>query len=480
MAPDFAPQTASGLLTFIMFLGIWHCAVISIAAGSRLLGRARWCLSAAFAGLGYVQAVLAILCTESAATLPYWIPLLAVSVGMSVAPALYLGIRSLLDPKRQWRGKDGWHFVPAAIQLCIQLPLMFAGPMRGAFLERYTAIGLVDSFIPGAEVPRLIFLVYLALTVRAVLVYRRRQTKPDADGSPRPRPRLAYTLAATYGALCPAMVLVFTADTYAWVRPVIISGVIGLLILGVLVCPALLHLRSDEKHRASQKRSAWPEAAGDGSVPHAAPEAVALEASRAPSAQLAAERGATAIEEAASTKTQSSHRAPDDDASSLQSAGAARESAAKYEHSPLTPERSERYAQRLRALMETEKPYLDPDLTLGEMGEQLDLLPRYVSQVVNEEVGQSFTAFVNAYRVKAAKQLLLDEAHQHLTVVAVAHKAGFNSKSAFYAAFKKDTGTTPAAFRDARHSAEDAPGKGSGSACKQRAIACASPQAVAS
>ncbi|MCY4334687.1 MAG: AraC family transcriptional regulator [Litoreibacter sp.] len=68
----------------------------------------------------------------------------------------------------------------------------------------------------------------------------------------------------------------------------------------------------------------------------------------------------------------------------------------------------------------------------------------YVSQVLNEKIGQSFFDFVNSYRVKEAQTRLLNSDE---TILAIAYDIGFNSRSSFYTAFKKGTGQTPTAFR---------------------------------
>ena len=55
---------------------------------------------------------------------------------------------------------------------------------------------------------------------------------------------------------------------------------------------------------------------------------------------------------------------------------------------------------------------------------------------------------MNSYRVEEAKRRLADPRSHYLTIVAIAQEAGFNSKSAFYTAFRKHTGMTPSQFKD--------------------------------
>lgn len=119
----------------------------------------------------------------------------------------------------------------------------------------------------------------------------------------------------------------------------------------------------------------------------------------------------------------------------------------KYEKSTLTGERSEVYLKKLLAAMETEKPYVDGDLTLSKLAGRLSVSTHHLSQIINERMGQNFFDFVNRYRVEEAKRKLVDPARKHYSLLAIAEEVGFNSKSAFNAAFKKQTSMTPSEFR---------------------------------
>lgn len=119
----------------------------------------------------------------------------------------------------------------------------------------------------------------------------------------------------------------------------------------------------------------------------------------------------------------------------------------KYEKSSLRSDASEKHLRRLLQVMETEKPYMDADLTLQKLAQRLAILPQHLSQVVNERLRQSFVDFINSYRVEAAKKGLTDPNREHYSIVAIAAESGFNSKSAFNATFKKHVRMTPTQFR---------------------------------
>jgi AraC-like DNA-binding protein len=140
-------------------------------------------------------------------------------------------------------------------------------------------------------------------------------------------------------------------------------------------------------------------------------------------------------------------REPQQEPADSAPAGDAAASARKYERSALTPERSDAFLKRLIDVMESEKPYTDGELTLPRLAARLSVSTHHLSQVINERLERSFSDFVNSYRVEEAKRRLADPAAGHYSLIAIAEDVGFNSKSSFNAAFKKQTGMTPSEFR---------------------------------
>ena len=119
----------------------------------------------------------------------------------------------------------------------------------------------------------------------------------------------------------------------------------------------------------------------------------------------------------------------------------------KYEKSPLTVQTKNDILQRLEDLMIKEKLFLNSSITLGEIADKLSVIPRYLSQVINELKGQNFYDFVNSYRIEEAKKILSDPSHDDEKILAVLFESGFNSKSVFNTVFKKITGITPSEYR---------------------------------
>lgn len=119
----------------------------------------------------------------------------------------------------------------------------------------------------------------------------------------------------------------------------------------------------------------------------------------------------------------------------------------RYAGSTLAPKRAEVVAQRLERLMQDDRPFLRPELGLEDLAKALDVPKTHLSQVLNETLGRSFPDFVARFRVGESEALLRNEELDHLTIEAVARRSGFRSRSAFYEAFRKVHGVTPAEYR---------------------------------
>lgn len=119
----------------------------------------------------------------------------------------------------------------------------------------------------------------------------------------------------------------------------------------------------------------------------------------------------------------------------------------KYANSPLKADEKEELIKLLTQYMETEKPHLNENLTLGELANKLEILPNNLSRLINEGFGKNFYEFVNAYRVNEVKNSLADPKFAHYSLLGIAFECGFNSKSTFNSVFKQFTGKTPSAYR---------------------------------
>lgn len=110
---------------------------------------------------------------------------------------------------------------------------------------------------------------------------------------------------------------------------------------------------------------------------------------------------------------------------------------------------AEIYVEKLKKVMEREKAYLEPGLTVGQLAEKTGITGHNISYVLNSCLGINFYTFVNNYRVEEAKQLLRDPNTNKENILSISIMAGFKSKATFNTFFKKTTGMTPSAYRSA-------------------------------
>lgn len=109
---------------------------------------------------------------------------------------------------------------------------------------------------------------------------------------------------------------------------------------------------------------------------------------------------------------------------------------------------SDEFVTALLTIMETQKPYLDPELTLSALSKLVNVKPEFLSRVINSQLNQNFFDFINSYRVGEFKNQCVSKTNSHLSIVGIAYNCGFNSKAAFYRTFKKSEGISPTAFKE--------------------------------
>lgn len=103
---------------------------------------------------------------------------------------------------------------------------------------------------------------------------------------------------------------------------------------------------------------------------------------------------------------------------------------------------------KLLAFMETDKPYLDAELTLSGLAQKLNISRGKLSELINEGIGSNFYDFVNYYRVEEVKKLMTDPSKKNYSLLGLAMDAGFKSKSTFNLIFKRVTGLTPTEYKN--------------------------------
>ncbi|NUQ25074.1 MAG: AraC family transcriptional regulator [Saprospiraceae bacterium] len=123
---------------------------------------------------------------------------------------------------------------------------------------------------------------------------------------------------------------------------------------------------------------------------------------------------------------------------------------AKYQRSSLSDEMAVSLYEQLVQLMQREKPYLEPELTLGELAKLLNIHPNHLSQVINARADKNFYDFINAWRIEEFLRKADDPANQQFTLLALAFDCGFNSKASFNRNFRNYTGHAPTTYLKGR------------------------------
>jgi AraC-like DNA-binding protein len=119
----------------------------------------------------------------------------------------------------------------------------------------------------------------------------------------------------------------------------------------------------------------------------------------------------------------------------------------KYKNSTLTKQKALEILRKLDEYIGINKPYLNPELTIRDLAQQVCAQDRHLSQVINEYKKQNFYDFINSLRIEEVRKLFTDPSNS-FNILQVMYVAGFNSKTAFNKAFKKHTGTTPSQFKN--------------------------------
>ncbi|MEL6653869.1 MAG: AraC family transcriptional regulator, partial [Bacteroidota bacterium] len=113
---------------------------------------------------------------------------------------------------------------------------------------------------------------------------------------------------------------------------------------------------------------------------------------------------------------------------------------------PKTPLAGKAFSEgkkRILTLMESDKIYQNPTLSLHNVASQLNITTKQVSQIINQGFEMNFNDFVNHYRVEAFKSQIAAGEQQKFTLLSIALGCGFNSKTTFNRVFKRNEGMTP-------------------------------------
>ncbi len=114
---------------------------------------------------------------------------------------------------------------------------------------------------------------------------------------------------------------------------------------------------------------------------------------------------------------------------------------------PVVEEPNQQLLEKLLHYMETQRPYLEPNITVERLAQRLQVSPKLLSSTINSQLHKNFFEMIGSYRLEAAKKQLADPQYRELSISEIMKNCGFNSKSVFNQAFKKSVGVTPSHYR---------------------------------
>lgn len=107
---------------------------------------------------------------------------------------------------------------------------------------------------------------------------------------------------------------------------------------------------------------------------------------------------------------------------------------------------AEKNFQELLDFIEKEQPYLDSELNIETLSQELNVSSDYLKQIINQKASSNFFEFINTYRLRELKKRVMDRENNDTTLLSLAFESGFSSKSSFYKTFKELTGITPSQY----------------------------------
>ncbi|CAL2103111.1 AraC family transcriptional regulator [Tenacibaculum sp. 190130A14a] len=119
----------------------------------------------------------------------------------------------------------------------------------------------------------------------------------------------------------------------------------------------------------------------------------------------------------------------------------------EYKTSSLKKANIEAYKIDFLRLMEEEKLFKDPSLTVNQVAKRMNIPRQHLSEVLNVHMKTGFQDFINKKRLEEFVKYLKDDTFNNYTILGIATEVGFKSKSSFNTAFKKHYGMTPTEFK---------------------------------
>jgi len=120
----------------------------------------------------------------------------------------------------------------------------------------------------------------------------------------------------------------------------------------------------------------------------------------------------------------------------------------KYTNKKISEELADSFVSKLERLMNSEELYKNPNLKLSDLAAKMNMSAHQLSQLLNDNLGKSFSTYINEYRISEACQKI--ESGSFLKIEEIGYEVGFNSKSTFFSTFKKIKNTTPLLYKQSQ------------------------------
>lgn len=326
----------------------------------------------------------------------------------AMGPVVLMYVQSLLNPSFQFRGEQYWHFIPVMIYLLLQLSIFLADFVLA---PQQSLINGVDSdFSDYAQIPGFISMViYFVLALR---YYRR------------------------YRQLMQQVVSYADLLLFRWVRNFLLAFLSFLIITFIFEIIATFY-------NVYYTGSWWYYLSfalifyyiAITGYSNAVETTIAFETNLLTNKPVMLLPSSTAF-------TSQTHTTPADTIEDIAYIEIRSEAGNTLDkHFPL-----EEWKEKVLQLVQTQKAYEDPELSLLILARQLQTNPSQLSKIINQGFGKNFNDFVNHYRVEAVKAKIAAGEHQLQTLLSLAYDCGFNSKATFNRAFQKHTGKSPSAY----------------------------------
>lgn len=128
----------------------------------------------------------------------------------------------------------------------------------------------------------------------------------------------------------------------------------------------------------------------------------------------------------------------------------------KNSHRKLESEYLQLIKDKMDEAMKELKPYLNPDCNQEFISRLISIPAHHIAYYCRSEIKESFNDYRNRWRVRYAKELILNGKTKSMTLEAIGLSSGFSTRQTFITAFKKYEGILPSVFASNNNSVNHA------------------------